>query len=69
MLRKWVTNIKKELPEGSIVINSLTNLTWGYPGRSFLRACWACVDFFLLITDNPCTVGGEIFGTINCIRD
>lgn len=58
-LRSWYEGIRKNLPSGSIVIQSTSSHAFPYPAFLFKRGTWSVIDLFFFLPDLPMTFLGE----------
>lgn len=58
-LRSWYETVRKNLPSGSIVIQSTTSHALPYPALIFKRALWSVIDLYFFLPDIPMTFLGE----------
>ena len=62
VFKEWIEENNKNLPEGSVFIQSNCGQVWPYPSLLYGRGNWAAVDLLFTLPDVPMTFMGEIDG-------
>jgi len=63
-IKKWHTETRKFLPEGTILLQSSTSHQLPYPAHLYGRGTWAAIDILYFMPDVPITFMGEIDGEV-----
>jgi len=63
-IKKWYTETRKFLPDGTILLQSSTSHQLPYPAHLYGRGTWAAIDILYFMPDIPITFMGEIDGEV-----
>lgn len=63
-IKKWYTETRRFLPEGTIILQSSTSHSLPYPAHLYGRGTWAAIDILYFMPDVPITFMGEIDGEV-----
>jgi len=63
-IKKWYTETRKFLPDGTILMQSSTSHQLPYPAHLYGRGTWAAIDILYFMPDCPITFMGEIDGEV-----
>ena len=62
LIQQWYNDNRKELPKGSILIQSSCGQVWPYPALLYGRGNWSAVDLLFSLKELPMTFMDEIDG-------
>ena len=62
VFKEWIEENNKNVPNGTVFIQSSCGLVWPYPSLLYGRGNWASVDLLFTLPDIPMTFMGEIEG-------
>jgi hypothetical protein len=62
IFKEWIEENNKDVPKGTVFIQSSCGFVWPYPSLLYGRGNWAAVDMLFTMSDVPMTFMGEIEG-------
>jgi len=62
IFKQWLEENNKNLPEGSLIVQSSCGQVWPYPALLYGRGNWPAIDLIFTLPDVPMTFMNEIDG-------